>query len=67
MLAITGSRDSAMSGAIHTHAQLVKLGVEADLHVWEGLGHGFFYDPSLPESRDAYEVIARFFDRHRDK
>jgi acetyl esterase/lipase len=63
-LIITGTRDVSMSSAIHTHAELVKLGVEAELHVWEGMGHGFFYDPGLPESREAYDVIAHFFDRH---
>jgi acetyl esterase/lipase len=53
-----------MSSAIYTHSQLVKLGVDADLHVWEGLFHGFFYNPDVPESRDAYNVIVKFFDRH---
>jgi hypothetical protein len=26
--------------------------------------HSFFSDPELPESKAAYAVIARFFDRH---
>jgi acetyl esterase/lipase len=42
----------------------VKLGVEADLHVWEGLFHGFFYNADVPESRDAFNVMIKFFDRH---
>ncbi len=63
-LVMTGTRDISMSSAIHTHAELVKLGVDAELHVWEGMGHGFFYDPSLPESREAFAVISTFFDRH---
>jgi len=50
--------------AVSTHAQLVKLGVSADLHVWEGLEHGFINDPELPEAREAYDVITRFFARH---
>jgi len=42
-----------------------RLGVEADLHVWEGLGHATFaFNPRLPESDDVHEVIARFFDEH---
>jgi epsilon-lactone hydrolase len=36
MLIVTSTRDLAMSPAVHTHAQLVKLGVDAELHVWEG-------------------------------
>ena len=63
-LIITGTRDFAMSSALYTHSQLVKLGVEAELHVWEGLFHGFFYDPDVPESRDAYDVMVRFFGKH---
>lgn len=63
-LLITSTRDFNMSSAVMTHAQLVKLGVKADLHVWEGLSHGFLYEPGLPESREAYEVITRFFNGH---
>jgi acetyl esterase/lipase len=63
-LFITGTRDFALSSVVHTHSILVAQGVEADLHVWEGLGHAFIADPDLPESREAYAVIARFFGGH---
>jgi epsilon-lactone hydrolase len=63
-LIITGTRDFAMSGAIYTDAQLSKSGVDTELHVWEGLFHGFFYNPDVPESKDAYNVMIKFFDRH---
>jgi acetyl esterase/lipase len=63
-LLITGTRDLALSATVYTHSVLVARGVEAELHVWEGLGHGFFYDTDLPESRAAYQVIVRFFDTH---
>ncbi len=63
-LIITGTRGFEMSAAVHTHAQLVKLGVDAELHVWEGLFHGFFYNMDVPESRDAVDVMVKFFDRH---
>ncbi len=63
-LIITGTRAMEMSTAVYTHSQLVKFGVDAELHVWEGLFHGFFYNPDVPESRDAYDVIVKFFDRH---
>jgi acetyl esterase/lipase len=52
-LIITGTRAFEMSSAVYTHSQLVKLGVDAELHVWEGLFHGFFYNPDVPESRVA--------------
>jgi epsilon-lactone hydrolase len=63
-LLISGSRDPALSSVVHTHAILVSQGVEAALHVWEGMGHAFFFDPGLPESREVYAVIAEFFDQH---
>lgn len=63
-LIITGTRGMELSSALYTHQQLVKLGVEAELHVWEGLFHGFFYNPDVPECRDAYNVMTKFFDRH---
>ncbi len=62
-LIITGTRGFEMSSAVYTHSQLVRLGVDAELHVWEGMFHGFFYNPDVPESRDAYDVMVRFFDR----
>jgi len=63
-LVISATRGFELSGALYTHTQLVKRGVEAELHVWDGLFHGFFYNPDVPESRDCYDVIVRFFDRH---
>jgi len=63
-LIITGTRGFELSSALYTHEQLVKMGVEAELHVWEGLFHGFFYNADVPESKDALNVMIKFFDRH---
>lgn len=63
-LLITGTRDMAMSSVVRSQALLEQAGVEAELHVWEGMWHSFFSDPELPESVDAYHVMVRFFDRH---
>jgi monoterpene epsilon-lactone hydrolase len=63
-LVITATRDMAMSGALYTHTQLVKAGVDTELQVWEGTGHCFFYSADMPESKEAYDVIVKFFDRH---
>lgn len=62
-LVITGTRAFEMSAAVNTHRALVKAGRTADLHVWDGLGHAFFYDP-LPESREAFDVMTAFFRQH---
>jgi len=29
-----------------------------------GLGHAFFYNIDLPESREAFDVMAQFFQQH---
>jgi acetyl esterase/lipase len=63
-LVITGTRAGEMSAAIHTHARLVAANVPADLHVWEGMWHGFLEDFELPEAEEARRVIARFWSRH---
>jgi epsilon-lactone hydrolase len=63
-LVVTATRGFELSNAVYTHNQLVKRGVEAELHVWDGLFHGFFYNPDVPESRDCYNVIVKFFERH---
>ncbi len=63
-LIITGTRGFELSSALYTHEQMVNLGVEAELHVWEGLFHGFFYNADVPESKDAFNVMIKFFDRH---
>lgn len=63
-LLITGTRDPAMSPVIQTQRLLTNAGVDAELHVWDGMWHSFFSDPEMPESREAYNVMVRFFDRH---
>ena len=64
-LLISGTRDFALGGVLASHNKLVSLGVEADLHVWEGLGHATFaFNPRLPESDEVHEVNVRFFARH---
>ena len=63
-LLISGTRDGALSTVLVTHARLIKAGVKADLHVWEGLGHSFHFDPDLPEAREVSEVVVRFFGEH---
>ena len=60
-LFITGTRAMEMSTLTDANNKLAAAGVETSLHVWDGAIHAFFYDPTLPESRQAYEIIARFF------
>ena len=66
-LLVTGGRSMEASAVFHTHNALVRAGVDAELHVWDGLPHAFFYNSELPESREVYDVIARFFDKHLER
>jgi epsilon-lactone hydrolase len=63
-LVINSTRDPTLSTALFTHRQLVKAGVEADLHVWEGMEHSFGYNSDYPESHEVYDVLIKFFDKH---
>ena len=63
-LLISGSRDFAMSSVLQSQRLLTNAGVETELHVWDGMWHAFFSDPELPEAKEAYAVMVRFFDRH---
>jgi epsilon-lactone hydrolase len=63
-LVLNSTRDPTLSTALFTHRQLVSAGVEAYLHVWEGMEHAFAYNPDYPESRELYDVLIKFFDKH---
>jgi acetyl esterase/lipase len=56
-----------MSSLLQSQRLLTRAGVEADLHLWDGMWHSFFSDPELPESKEAYAVMAAFFDKHLGK
>ncbi|GGA49725.1 alpha/beta hydrolase [Dyella nitratireducens] len=63
-LLITGTRDMTMSSVLASQEALDRAGVQTELRVWDGMWHSFFSDPELPESQDAYRVMARFFLNH---
>lgn len=67
-LLMSGTRDIGLSRTVFSHALLVDRGVDAELHVWEGAPHCSFaqpfVDPAVPESQQAWKVMAKFFDKH---
>jgi epsilon-lactone hydrolase len=63
-LLIAGSRDFAVSSVCQTDLELTKAGVKTELHIWDGLWHSFFNNPDLPESKEMYSIVIKFFDRH---
>jgi acetyl esterase/lipase len=65
-LLTTGTRDLLLSNTVRVHRKLRQAGVEADLHVYEGQSHAQ-YMRDTPEAKEAFEEIARFFDKHLGK
>jgi acetyl esterase/lipase len=63
-LHLAGSRDFAASILTAQHRRLTALGVQSELQLFDGLGHAFFVWPDMPESIEAYRLVAAFFDRH---
>ena len=64
----TGTRDLFLSNTVRTHRKLRQAGVEAQLQVFEGISHAQYQlAPNTPESKEAFEEIARFFDAHLGK
>jgi monoterpene epsilon-lactone hydrolase len=64
VLQLAGSRDFAASILTAQHRRLTALGVPSELHLFDGLAHAFFVWPDMPESIEAYRLVAGFFDRH---
>ena len=64
----TGTRDLLLSNTVRVHRKLRQAGVEAQLQVFEGQSHAQYYrDVNAPETKEAFEEIARFFDKHLGK
>ena len=64
----SGTRDLLLSNTVRVHRKLRQAGVEAVLQVFEGQAHAQYYrDVSAPETKEAFEEIAQFFDKHLGK
>ena len=67
-LLISGTRAGDMSPAAYMHTRLLKAGVDSQLYIIEGGWHGVFNaQPDTPESKDTYDYLAVWFDRHLGK
>jgi acetyl esterase/lipase len=65
-LCMTGTRDSALSGTALMHRALRRAGVEAQLIVYDGLPHAFWYEVNIPEAQEALKFQAGFFNEKLD-
>ena len=62
---ITGTRDMFLSDTARTHRKLRAAGVDADLHVYEGVAHAdYLILTDSPESKDVFREVGAFFKKH---
>lgn len=64
---ISGTRDMLLSDTARAHRKLLDAGIEADLHVFEGMSHAeYMIVPDLPEAKATFAEIGEFLKEHLD-
>jgi len=64
-LLVSGTRDLFLSNTVRTHRKLRDAGIEADLHVFEGMSHAqYLFATDSPETKQVFGEMAHFFDAH---
>jgi len=63
-LMISGTRDLMLSQTSLFHLALLRAGVAADLVVFEAMPHAHWAWLDTPESTEAFQIMAGFFNRH---
>jgi len=66
-LFITSGRDLLLSGTTILHRAFLRAGDDAQLVVFEALPHAFWNNPLLPETKEAQEIMSKFFDTQLGK
>ena len=59
----SGTRDLLLSDTVRMHRALLQAGIEAELHIWEGMPHGGFGGAS-PEDAQIRAQFLKFADKH---
>ena len=62
-LLVTSTRDLLLSDTATLHRALLHAGDDAQLVVFEALPHAFWYHFSFPETTEALQIMADFFDQ----
>jgi acetyl esterase/lipase len=60
-LLVTSTRDMLLSDTAIFQRALLRAGNDAQLVVFEALPHAFWYNFQLPETKEALELMAKFF------
>ncbi len=66
-LFITSGRDLLLSGTTILHRAFLRDGDDARLVVFEALPHAFWNNPEIPETKEAHEIMSKFFDAQLSK
>lgn len=66
-LFLTSTRDMLLSGTTILQRHFYESGVESPMVVFEGLPHAFWNNVKLPESREAFGVMAKFLDKNVER
>jgi epsilon-lactone hydrolase len=66
-LLVTGTRDALLSTTSIFHRALLHAGVNAQLLVFEAMPHAFWYHFEFPETREALDLMGKFFDESLGK
>jgi epsilon-lactone hydrolase len=61
-LLVTSTRDALLGDTTTLHRALIHAGVDARLIVFEALPHAFWYHFEFPETAEALQLMAQFFD-----
>jgi epsilon-lactone hydrolase len=61
-LLVSGTRDLLLSDTAMFHLALLRAGNDAQLVVFEAMPHAFWYHFQLPETKEALEIMAKFFE-----
>jgi acetyl esterase/lipase len=65
---ISGTRDLLLSDTVRAHRKLRRVGVEADLHIYEGQSHGDYLAVlNSPESHEHFAELNAFLLKHLKK
>lgn len=61
-----GGREILLSDSIAMHRALRRAGIEAELHIWEGMSHGAFGTPATPapEDNEVSAEVEHFLQAH---
>lgn len=63
-LLVTGTRDFAASSVSVMHRRLLAAGATSHFVNFDGMWHAHHMAVDMPESREAFDILARFFERY---